>query len=82
MLYTNWGTQVKIIANCGEQKPKYLREPSVLVKTERPDGATKYQFDFTLRADNGYAEIEQAIANAPRVELTAQERQVAFRQAE
>ncbi len=83
MIYTRFGTPVTIIADCGEQKPAYLRFASRLLKVRSTEsGKERFQFEFTLHATGGWPEIEQAYKDVPKVALSKKELKQASMEAE
>jgi hypothetical protein len=73
-IWTRWGAEITIVTNCGEHQPKGFKAPSTLVRVRFPgDGdigpTDGYKFFHTLRATEGWEEIQTAIDNAPTEEL-------------
>jgi hypothetical protein len=81
-IYTNWGSQIKIIENCGKPKPKGFKFPATLVKIRyEDDGRERYAFAEFLRADNGAVEIDQAVRGLQAVILDGETLKKAIQQA-
>ena len=87
MIRTKTGNTYKVIGNCGLCKPKSFNVPDVLIQLEaldkyqEPTGIVRFQFKRSLLADNGRNEIDEAIANAQLVSLSAAEWVIAIDQA-
>lgn len=72
MLYTRFGTQLTIIANCGENKMGEGEDAFFLtVVRVKYNDVERYRFAETLRADGGLPEIFDAVGQAPVVNLDA-----------
>lgn len=86
MIYSRWGSEIKIIARHGKHLGVHNSAPKRQVKERGPNPPPaelitveygrgpgterKCLFDWTLRADGGWKEISEAIEKAPMVELT------------
>lgn len=87
MIHSRDGGNYKIIANCGEIKPKSFVVSDTLLKLEsvnsyhQPTGNYRYQFMGFLKADFGSAEIQAAVESAPFINLSAPELVIAIDQA-
>lgn len=77
MLYTRFGTEVKVVGNCGEHKPHGFNYPITLLKIRFDFGADGqkdgYQFAEALKADEGWQAIDAALKAAPQLILHGDE---------
>jgi len=81
-IYSRWGTEHKLVANCGEQRVKGFEIPLTLLKTVRvEDGKPAFQFAAFLRADNAAAEIDDAVKELPTLTLTKHNLKIAIQEA-
>jgi hypothetical protein len=70
MIYSRWGSGIRITGYCGKHETKSYAHPLILVRTIRDDDqVTRYYFAWTLKADGGIKEVEAAIDAAPEVTL-------------
>ncbi len=82
MIFTRWETPIKIIADCGTQKPKGFVAPVTLCQVQGLiDQEQDYQFAEFLRATNGINEIDAAVSLAPLKELSPEELAIALHKA-
>lgn len=73
-IFTRFGSEVAIIGDVGEYKTKEFDYPVRLIEVlYAEDKAKRYLLAHTLRADNGWQEIEAAIQAAPKIKLEAKE---------
>ena len=77
---TLWGNRVHINANCGKHQPQGFNTPVTLLQVVIV-GQVRYRFAEFLKAGGGWKEIDDAIQATPKVELSAEELQVALEQA-
>ena len=71
MIYTRFGTEVKIIERHGSHKPKWGVSKVPLVTVVAVAGGKKYyKYSINLKADNGLSEINEALDKATEVVLT------------
>ena len=61
MIYTRFGSAVRILRNCGQHKPKGFITPVRLVLVAYNDNPrrTRYYFAETLKADAGSHKIDR-----------------------
>ena len=72
MIYTRFGSEIKIIADHGAHKTKGFKYRIRLVTIAyASDGLEHFEFLFTLRATGGADEIWAAVTAAPKVNLDA-----------
>jgi hypothetical protein len=82
MIYTRWGSKIKICINCGQHQPQEFRAPITLLRVKHIETQEfDYQFAEFLRADKGYNEILQAIEVAETEILTGRDLKKALRKA-
>jgi hypothetical protein len=81
MIFTRWGTPIRIIGDCGIQRPKGFVAPVTLCQVQLKDLEQDYQFAEFLRATNGINEIAEAVALAPLKELSPEELAIALHKA-
>ena len=85
MIYTRFGTQVKIVAHCGEHEFQSLDGEIYTLTLLRIDNVTggniSHRFAETLRADGGLNAILEEANAAPTIQLTEGELKIALRQA-
>lgn len=88
MIYSRWGCHVRITGYCGKHQPKGYSGPIVLVQAERRDpekpdepSETTFYFAQSLRADDGWKEIDAAVDAAPEIKLNPEELKAALKQA-
>ncbi len=81
-IYNRWGDTLEIVVNYGQV---YVEEDGVnatLVKVRYGPGAEdRFKFAETLKADNGWAEIEDAITALPVSIISARALKSAIMQA-
>lgn len=88
MIYHRFGSQVEIVGNAGLRYSgrKAQGEPIMLtlvrVKYENGSREHSYQWAETLKADNGFWELDAAIKSAPVLDLTTAELTSAKKEAE
>ena len=78
-IYNTWGDPIEITGNLGLQQTKDMRTPATLIEFKFEDAPDKpfYIFAERLRADNGWAEIIDAVNASPVLKLSS----VALKQA-
>lgn len=81
MIYSNQGEPMNIIGSIGEHKYRHLITPVTIVQVRYDDGETRYRIAQLLRADNGIAEIDNAVNSVPVLVLSESERKHAIREA-
>ncbi len=82
MIYTRFGMSVKIIGQCGQRKPGYLRVPGLLARIQYDeDEKISHMFIEFLKADGGWAEICDVYNAAPVIELKGAELKKVIREA-
>jgi hypothetical protein len=81
-IYNRWGDPLEIVVNYGQV---YVKEDGVnatLVKVRYGTGAEdRFKFAETLKADNGWAEIEDAVTRLPVSTISASAKFKAIKQA-
>ena len=86
MIHSRWGSDIKIVARCGQHElPSHLPMSTVcltLVKVQYEEGDEGYKCAETLKATEGWKEIETAMNAAPELTLTGKELKDALRKAE
>ena len=84
MIYTRWGSAVRIIRNCGQHKPKgfFQHVRLVLVAYLDNPSTTRYYFAETLKADDGIYEVFTQLSAAPAGNLGPETLAAALREAE
>lgn len=86
-IYTRWGESVTIEQNCGQHESQLgggkhkVTTTVTLVKVKFEDGDERYAIAESLKADEGWTEIEAAVAEASKVTLEAAELKRALREA-
>lgn len=81
MIYTRFGTEVKVIANHGTYQLKAFKHPIEIVSVRDNDSNIFYQFSHTLKADGGWVEILIASEIVPRDLLKLKDLRKAIEQA-
>jgi len=70
MIYTRWGSEVRLTAYNGKHQEPGFRYPMMLVTVQHvDDGRESHQYVHTLRADGGLEEIEGIVEALPEVTL-------------
>jgi hypothetical protein len=70
MIYSRWGSGIRITGYCGKQAVEGYGTPLMLVRAVRVgDRQERFYLAWTLKADGGIKEIEDAIDAAPEVTL-------------
>lgn len=83
MIYTRFGSEIELLANCGLHKMQYFTAPAPLLKIRfKNDGTEGYRFDFTLKADGGWDEIDKAVVALPKLKLSRGEKKAALESAD
>jgi hypothetical protein len=78
-IYSRFGGEVEVVGYCGKYKPGQSAKECKMVRVKFADGSgTLDVFEFTLKADGGYPEIDQAVNEAPEIVLTAAEIETAL----
>jgi len=82
-IYSNFGCEIEINGYCGKHKPRNgsMMTADLVRAFRKDDGATRYYFTAYLRADGGINAIDDAVAAAPKIELTGAELRTAIEQA-
>jgi hypothetical protein len=74
MIVTRFGSEIEITADCGDHTIPGFRSPVAIVRGTFRDGSGSCYFAvFTLRADGGFAELAEARARAPKVQISPAE---------
>jgi pentose-5-phosphate-3-epimerase len=82
MIYTRWGSEVRITGYCGKHEVDGYCDRLMLVRAVRQaDQLERYYLAVTLKADGGINEVEAAIDAAPAVTLHGSELYDAIQQA-
>lgn len=84
MIYSQFGTEVQLLAYCGKHKKRDQPAPMMLVKVRYMDAdrQERHQFVHTLRADGGINEIEAAVDALYETVLTGEMLKAALKEAE
>jgi hypothetical protein len=82
MIYSKWGSGIRITGYCGKHTIKGFAHPLMLVKAVGvADGQERFYLAAHLKADNGIHEVHEAIDEAPEVVLGKAELKAAIEQA-
>lgn len=80
-IFTRWGNQIEVTGYCGKHRPDKTYE-FVLLRCRFEDGVERHLWMYTLKANGGLNEIEEAACLAPEIKLSPEELKKAMKEAE
>jgi hypothetical protein len=70
MIYSRWGSGIRITGYCGKHQVEGYGTPLMLVRADGvADGQERFYLAWALKADGGINEVSEAIDAAPEITL-------------